>query len=273
MVILIKDIMIISKSMVYAIIPIFVFVLAAGFTIIPSAFDVYAVTGGNDGVGLEPTLGIDNRGITRIEDGLTINGQTFMAEYFSQTIQTQTFKANQPIDITIHIFLLGGLNNLAHTALSIDNGEGSKNIEWNKDFKGVQTVSVSDNEFFKNVMVKSSADPNNPSAAFLNFKFQISKKTETSTLKILTWTSHRESWTNYFYDAIKVDETIIDTNSQSPDMNEIKSPLKQTKDGVSASNVKCNLGKKLMIKNNGTPICVSPASASKLVAMGWAKQA
>ena len=56
-------------------------------------------------------------------------------------------------------------------------------------------------------------------------------------------------------------------------MNEIKSPLKQTRDGVSVNDVKCDSGKKLMIKNNGTPICVSPATASKLVSMGWAKQA
>jgi len=263
--------MTISKSRAYALIPIFVIALATGFTIIPSTF-VYADSEGYSGVGLRPTLGIDNRGYTLIEDGLTINGQTFMAEYFSQTIQTQTVKTNQPIDITLHYFVKGGLNSLAHTALSIDNGEESRFIEWNQDFKGTQTVSVSDNEFFKNVMVKSRADPNNPSAAFLNFKFQISEKTETSKLKIVTWNSAREGWTNYFYDAIKVDESILDT-SQTSDMNKIKSPLKQTRDGVIASDVKCDLGKKLMIKNNGTPICVSPASVSKLVAMGWAKQA
>jgi len=263
--------MTISKSMAYALIPIFVIALATGFTIIPSTF-VYADSEGYSGVGLRPTLGIDNRGYTLIEDGLTINGQTFMAEYFSQTIQTQTVKTNQPIDITLHYFVKGGLNSLAHTALSIDNGEESRFIEWNQDFKGTQTVSVSDNEFFKNVMVKSRADPNNPNAAFLNFKFQISEKTETSKLKIVTWNSAREAWTNYFYDAIKVDESILDT-SQTSDMNKIKSPLKQTRDGVIASDVKCDLGKKLMIKNNGTPICVSPASVSKLVAMGWAKQA
>jgi hypothetical protein len=262
-----------SKFMAYTVIPIFVIALTVVFTITPSTYDVYADSEGYSGVGLRPTLGIDNRGYTLIEDGLTINGQTFMAEYFSQTIQTQTVKTNQPIDITLHLFVKGGLNNLAHAALSIDNGEENEQIEWNQDFKGTQTVSVSDNEFFKNVMVKSRADPNNPSAAFLNFKFQISEKTETSKLKIVTWNSAREGWTNYFYDAIKVDETILDTNSQTSDMNEIKSPLKQTRDGVSASNVKCDLGKKLMIKNNGTPICVSPASASKLVAMGWAKQA
>jgi len=265
--------MTISKSLAYAIIPIFVIALATGFTITPSAFDVYADSEGYSGVGLRPTLGIDNRGYTLIEDGLTINGQTFMAEYFSQTIQTQTVKVNQPIDITLHLFVKGGLNNLAHASLAVNNGEESKHIQWNQDFKGTQTVSVSDNEFFKNVMVKSRADPNNPSSVFLNFKFQISEKTETSPLKIVTWNSAREAWTNYFHDAIKVDETTLDTKSQTPDMNEIKSPLKQTRDGVSASNVKCDLGKKLMIKNNGTPICVSPASASKLVAMGWAKQA
>ncbi len=262
-----------TKSMAYTSILILMIALVAVLTIIPSTFDVFADNQGYSGTGLRPSLGIDNRGHTLIEDGLTINGQTFMAEYFSQTIQTQTVKTNQPIDITLHYFVKGGLNHLAHTTLSIVNGEESKNIEWNQDFKGTQTISVSDNEFFKNVMVKSLADPNNPSAAFLKFKFQISEKTETSSLKIVTWNSDIEAWTNYFYDAIKVDETILDTMSQTPDMNEIKSPLKQTRDGVSPNDVKCDFGKKLMIKNNGTPICVSPASASKLVAFGWAKQA
>lgn len=263
-----------SKSMAYTVIPIFVIALTVVFTITPSTFDVYAyVNGARGGLGLPPILGIDDRGQTLIEDGLTINGQAFKTEYFSQTIQTQTFKVNQPIDITLHLYIKGGSNNLAHTSLLINNGEESKDVQWNQDIKGTQTVSVSDNEFFKNVMVKLSADPNNPNAAFLNFKFQISEKTETSTLKIVTWNSNRNGWTNYFYDAIKVDETILDTNNQTPDMNEIKSPLKQTRDGVSASDVKCDLGKKLIFKNNGTPICVSPANASKLVAMGWAKQA
>ena len=262
--------------MVYTSIPVFMIALVAVLTITPSTFDGYADssidTGAGSG-GLRPTLGIDFTGHRLIEDGLTINGQTFMAEYFSQTIQTQTVKTNQPIDITFHYFVKGGLNHLAHTTLSIFSGKESKNIEWNQDFKGTQTVSVSDNEFFKNVMIKSRADPNNPSAAFLNFKFQISEKTETSTLKTLTWDSFRNPWTNYFYDAIKVDESNLDTNSQTADMNGIKSPLKQTRDGVNANDVKCDSGKKLIIKNNGTPICASPATASKLVSMGWAKQA
>src|SRR3989304_7125942 len=174
--------MTISKSMAYAIIPIFVIALATGFTIIPSAFDAYAITGGDSGVGLKPTLGIDNRGYRLIEDGLTINGQTFMAEYFSQTIQTQTVKVNQPIDITLHLFVIGGPNSLAHTTLSIDNGEESKHVNWNQAFNRAQTVSVYDKVSFKNVMVPTRADPNNPNAVFLNFKFQISEKTETSTL-------------------------------------------------------------------------------------------
>ena len=71
-----------SKVMAYAVIPIFVIVLTTGFTITPSAFDVFAESPGYSGVGLRPTLGIDNRGHTLIDDGLTINGHTFKARIF-----------------------------------------------------------------------------------------------------------------------------------------------------------------------------------------------
>jgi hypothetical protein len=271
-----QNVMSVLKSMAYAIIPIFVIALTLVFTITPNTFNAYAITGHTNGYGAysghSPLLGVDNKGQTLIEDGLRINGQVFKVQYFTQEIQTQTFKVNQPIDITLHLYLKGGAKSLGHTSLIINNGE-SKHIDWDQDIKGTQTIFVSDDEFFKDVTTKLSEDPNNPYAAFLNFKFKISEKTETSTLKIVTWNLGRNSWTNYFENAIKVDEPILATNSQTPDMNEIKSPLKQTRDGVTASNVKCDLGKKLMIKNNGTPICVSPASASKLVAMGWVKQA
>ena len=268
-----ENVMTMSKSMAYAVIPIFVIALTVAFTITPNTFNAFAITGHTNGYGAysghSPLLGIDNKGLTLIEDGLRINGQAFKVQYFTQEIQTQTFKVNQPIDITLHLYLKGGAKSLGHTSLIINDGE-SKHIDWDQDIKETQTVSVSDNEFFKDVTVKLSEDPVNPYAAFINFKFKISEKTETSTLKIVTWNLGHNSWTNYFHNAIKVDETVLDTNSQTP---EIKSPLKQTKEGVSASNVVCYSGKELIIKKDGTPICVSPALAHKLIVRGWAKQA
>ena len=48
------------------------------------------------------------------------------------------------------------------------------------------------------------------------------------------------------------------------------SPLKQFSAGISPSNVACKSGFELLIKSStGTPACVTPSSASKLVARGW----
>ena len=47
-------------------------------------------------------------------------------------------------------------------------------------------------------------------------------------------------------------------------------PLKQIKSGVSANNVQCNSGFVLVIKTeDGSPACVKPDSATKLLARGW----
>jgi hypothetical protein len=52
----------------------------------------------------------------------------------------------------------------------------------------------------------------------------------------------------------------------------IDSPLKQFKSSITVNNVKCNQGFNLIIKlEDGSPACVKPASATKLVKWGWAK--
>ncbi len=54
-------------------------------------------------------------------------------------------------------------------------------------------------------------------------------------------------------------------------VNLIISPLKQMQSGVLPKNVECKSGFELIFKaTNGNPACVSPASATKLIAMGWA---
>jgi YVTN family beta-propeller protein len=53
---------------------------------------------------------------------------------------------------------------------------------------------------------------------------------------------------------------------------EVLPPLKQIKSGIAASEIVCKEGLDLIFKaSNGNPACVSPTSATKLVAMGWAK--
>ncbi len=263
--------MTISKSIAYVTIPIFVIALTTGFGIIPSAVDVLADSGSDMGQNAAPTLGIDFKGNRLIENGLKIKGQSFMVESFSQTIPTQIFNVDQPIDITLHFQVQGGPSHLAHASLMLLNDENTEQIRWNQNFKGMQTVYVSNPEFFKNVIVTLSEDKNNPNGAFVNFKFQISENTKTSTLKVTTWNSDIRSATNYFYNAIQVGES-SDMTSDIPiktKAGKFIAPLKQTSNGISADKVQCNEEKELMFKNNGAPVCVNPASVAKLLAMGW----
>jgi len=49
-------------------------------------------------------------------------------------------------------------------------------------------------------------------------------------------------------------------------------PLQQVKEGIATEDVECKSGLELIFKaTNGNPACVSPASAIKLVSMGWAR--
>jgi len=48
-------------------------------------------------------------------------------------------------------------------------------------------------------------------------------------------------------------------------------PLQQVKEGIAPEDVKCKSGFELIFKaSDGSPVCVSPATATKLVALGWA---
>lgn len=259
--------MTISNSIAYVTIPIFVIALTTGFGIIP-AVDVFADSGSDMGQNAAPTLGIDFRGERVIDDGLKINWQSYAVEGFSQTIPTQAVAIDQPIDITLHFVVEGGPSHLAHASLMLINDEKTEQIRWNQNFKGMQSVYVSNPEFFKNVEVKLSSDKNNPDAAFVNFKFQISEYTKTSTLKVTSWNSDIRSATNYFYKAISVGEPEVVINITTADGKFI-APLKQTNSGISADKVQCNEGKELIFKTNGAPVCVNPASVAKLLAMGW----
>lgn len=55
--------------------------------------------------------------------------------------------------------------------------------------------------------------------------------------------------------------------------NVIGSPLKQFKSGIAANDVKCRQDLQLVIKSeDGSPACVKPQTAQKLVERGWAKE-
>lgn len=63
-------------------------------------------------------------------------------------------------------------------------------------------------------------------------------------------------------------------DNQDPEMNLLlhESPLKQSKSGIQAKDVKCVDGFTLVIKSeDGSPACVKPDTAQMLIERGWAK--
>ena len=55
--------------------------------------------------------------------------------------------------------------------------------------------------------------------------------------------------------------------------SKIESPLKQIQSGITTNNVICNTGLTLIIKSeDGSPACVKPQSAQKLLMRGWAQE-
>ncbi|NIP62057.1 MAG: hypothetical protein GWN01_14895, partial [Nitrosopumilaceae archaeon] len=54
--------------------------------------------------------------------------------------------------------------------------------------------------------------------------------------------------------------------------NDILSPVKQLKQGVSIMDIRCKPSLSLIIKYDNTPACVFPESVSELIARGWAKE-
>ena len=73
---------------------------------------------------------------------------------------------------------------------------------------------------------------------------------------------------------IQPDEYVISLFvAEVEDVIPIDPPLKQFKSGIDAKDVVCKEGLQLVIKSkDGSPACVKPATASKLVKQGWAKK-
>jgi hypothetical protein len=75
----------------------------------------------------------------------------------------------------------------------------------------------------------------------------------------------------YVTNSFQVRENVV---GGSIDVMKIPSPLKQFKSGIPSQQVSCKYGFDLLLKaSNGHPICVTPATKSKLLHTGWAESA
>ena len=177
---------------ILAIIPLLTIALSIGYT---------SEADGAKGDDSPPTLGLlEARQI--IKDGLTINGQTFDVESFSQTIPAQSFDRAEQINITLLIHENSGISGLEHVELTLDvsgadSESGKVSAVWNQKFDGTQTVEVIDYQpIFQDVKVQSKAvDDFNMSITFL---FDHDGPVEIRELKVTMWDSQRNVWNNYF---------------------------------------------------------------------------
>ncbi len=80
-----------------------------------------------------------------------------------------------------------------------------------------------------------------------------------------------------FYKSAWIDSATIDIESSPPpglslltNPPQHTSPLKQFKIGVPPDQIQCKNNLQLILKHNGSPACVKPKTAEKLIERGWA---
>ncbi len=160
-----------------------------------------------------PTLGLSSKFTRYVSDGFGINEQFFDVEYFSQKIPTQNFTVGESIDISLKVYENTGAKYLEHVALSIVMeepkriygvvvGNNESIISWNQKFDGTQSVDLVDPydliDYFE---VKSSSENY---ITNLNFTFNVTEPIDSKDIRVKMWDYKRNSWNNYFYEAITV---------------------------------------------------------------------
>ena len=196
--------------------------------------------GGYCGDCLPPTLGVDNRGFQYVEDGFTINGNSFDVQHYYQTIPTQTFTLGEQIEVVLYIYENQGTDNLQHVELSLATydqiisgiltEDSISTILWDKD----NGVELYDNtSLLDNAEVTLEHVDDNITRA--TFSFQITHPLEPSTIKVKMWDSQLNGWNNYFEDAIQIVEKPSNRIKQTPLIQE-KSEFNKTAPELTLNN-------------------------------------
>ena len=238
-----------------------------------------------------PTLGKDSSGTIFVEGGFTINEQTSDVAYFDQVIQTQIVSENNPVEIILKVFENSGPDNLKHVELILGNEYvfdsfvwthlPSVEIGWDKAFNGTESVNVKDpDNLLADVDVNVEVDGK---ITILKFKFTPTMQFDTSHIIVKMWDQNRSSWVNNFYDALVIESNSLDdvvmnnftlsSESKTLDktfgINEDTHNIHETVTMI--KDIHCISGTDLVYRtSNGSPVCVTPYSASVLIEYGWA---
>lgn len=268
-----------------------------GFLLIPNIGIVFAdhPPEGGSGCGGDctpPTLGKDSSGKVHVTGGFTINGQTFDAEYFEQTITTQTILENEPVEIILKVFENGGPQNLKHVGIVIGNEYvfdsyiwrhlPNAEIRWEQEFDGVQSIQVENSE---NLITDVNVEAKTVGTiTTLKFQFTPTMTFDTSHIMVKMWDQNRNPWVNNFHNALEiqsipiksvnVDEDIIQTESE---IHEERFETHENNHDVYDTKIQemhCSSGLELIYRtSNGYPTCVTSYSADTLIEYGWAIRA
>ncbi len=169
-----------------------------------------------------PTLGFDNSGRQYVEKGFSINDESFEVEHFKQDIPTQTLLIDEPISISLKIYENSGPQALGHVGLLLGLEEktisGVKVFEhdvkilWEQNFEGEHSLDVYDpkklvSDIAVNTGLVEDAFGTEEKLNQITFTFTPRASIDTSVIIVEMWDYERNSWTNYFYDAIEISDS------------------------------------------------------------------
>lgn len=197
-----------------------------------------STSGGCSGDCSPPTMGVDNAGQEYVEKGFTINKNSFDVADFKQDLLNQIVNTGDPIEVTLKIYENSGTQHLSHVGLLMGLEEktisGVKvhshevQIIWEQTLDGKTSVDVIDpNKLVSDVTVENTlvrdAFGNKDGLNQLVFKFTPTAPYDTSVILVEMWDYERNSWTNYFYNALTIegekldiDSSLISSNPQVP---------------------------------------------------------
>ena len=184
--------------------------------------------GGCSGDCAPPTMGIDNSGKDYVKKGFSINGKSFDVGNFQQNILNQITKTGDPVEVTLKIYENAGPQYLSHVGLLMGLEEkivsGVKvhshdvQIIWEQEIDGKTSVQVIDpNKLVSDVKVESElvrdSFGKDKGLTQLVFRFTPVAPINTNTIIIEMWDYERNSWDNYFYNGLTIEEVLSKNGS------------------------------------------------------------
>ncbi len=103
-----------------------------------------------------------------------------------------------------------------------------------------------------------------------NEKFSVSIKANMPLDEILKVASSIPKLSSNQHKQELTDSMKIDNTGDYPPVRSDMSPLKQFKSGISIDEIQCKESLTIVTKNDGSPACVTPETAEKLIQRGWA---